>query len=205
MTRLSALLAAAALATALAPLPARAQQSPMMGQVILFAGNFCPRNYMPAQGQILPIAQWDALFSILGTVYGGDGRTTFGLPDLRGRLAKGVGQGPGLSAATLGEKRGQESVTLTESTLPSHTHAAKTTVIAGSVPTSAVSPSGALLGVNVANSAYVTTPASTVEMAADMADTTVAATGGSTSIATTDPSLVMTYCIAVTGLYPTRN
>jgi microcystin-dependent protein len=95
---------------------------PFLGEVDLFAGNFAPRGWASCEGQLLPIAQNQALFSILGTTYGGDGRTTFALPDLRGRTPIGPRTGPGLSTRYLGEKAGVENITLTEAQIPSHNH-----------------------------------------------------------------------------------
>ena len=89
---------------------------------MMFGGNFCPRGWSPASGQLMPISRYSALFSVLGTTYGGDGRTTFALPDLRGRVAIGPGNGPGLSSRRLGEKGGVESVTLNSTQIPSHNH-----------------------------------------------------------------------------------
>lgn len=95
---------------------------PYIGEIAMFAGNFAPRGWAFADGQLLPINQFQALFSILGTTYGGDGRTTFALPDLRGRIPLGVGSGPGLPTVTWGQKSGTQSVTLTEGQIPSHAH-----------------------------------------------------------------------------------
>lgn len=95
---------------------------PFLGQIIMFGGNFAPRSWAFCDGQLLPINQNSALFSILGTIYGGDGRTTFALPDMRGRVPIHPGNGPGLSSYRLGQRGGQESVTLTISEIPSHTH-----------------------------------------------------------------------------------
>ena len=97
---------------------------PLLGQIIMFGGNFAPRGWAFCDGQLLPIAQNTALSSILGTTYGGDGRTTFGLPDLRGRVPMGGGHGPGLSPRSLGQKGGNETTTLTVSNLPPHNHSA---------------------------------------------------------------------------------
>jgi len=93
-----------------------------LGQIQAFGFNFAPRGWAKCEGQLLPISSNDALFSLLGTTYGGDGRTTFGLPDLRSRSIVGVGQGPGLSSIRQGQMRGTEHVTLTGSNLPSHSH-----------------------------------------------------------------------------------
>src|SRR4051794_10683767 len=95
---------------------------PFIGEVIMFAGNFAPRGWALCQGQLLSIAQNTALFSILGTTYGGNGQTTFALPDLRGRVPLGQGQGPGLSSYVLGEVAGNENVTLISTQMPQHNH-----------------------------------------------------------------------------------
>jgi len=95
---------------------------PFIGQIIMFAGNFAPRGWAFCDGQLLPISSNTALFSILGTTYGGDGRTTFGLPELRGRVAMHPGNGPGLASRRLGEKSGVENVILNINQIPSHNH-----------------------------------------------------------------------------------
>jgi microcystin-dependent protein len=104
--------------------PGGSSSSPVgaLGEISMFAGNFAPGGYMPADGRLLPISDYDALFSLIGTTYGGDGQTTFGIPDLRGRTAVGTGTGPGLTTRFVGETFGHESVTLTASNLPAHSH-----------------------------------------------------------------------------------
>src|SRR3954465_13916452 len=97
--------------------------TPFIGQISLFGGNFAPRGWAFCKGQLLAISQNTALFSILGTTYGGNGQTTFALPDLRGRVPIHFGQGPGLSSYALGETGGAETTTLTVNELPAHTHA----------------------------------------------------------------------------------
>src|SRR3954449_6617686 len=97
--------------------------TPFIGQISLFGGNFAPRGWAFCNGQLLAVSQNTALFSILGTTYGGNGETTFALPDLRGRVPLHPGQGPGLSPYVLGENGGQENVTLNVTQLPAHTHA----------------------------------------------------------------------------------
>src|SRR2546428_3970866 len=97
---------------------------PFLGEIFMFGGNFAPRGYALCDGQLLPIAQNTALFSILGTTFGGNGQTTFALPDLRGGVRVHPGQGPGLSSYDLGEQSGVESVTLSENEMPTHSHAA---------------------------------------------------------------------------------
>src|SRR6476660_7370238 len=114
---------------------------PFLAEVILFAGNFAPRGYAFCQGQILSIAQNTALFSLLGTTFGGNGQTTFALPDLRGRVPMGQGQGPGLTDRVLGELSGQETVTLISNEIPAHNHALNAVSEAGD----ASAPAGAYL------------------------------------------------------------
>lgn len=114
---------------------------PFIGDIRMFAGNFAPRNYALCDGQLVAISQNNALFSLLGTMYGGDGRTTFGLPEMRGRIPVHAGQGPGLSPRTWGQKAGTENVTITVNQLPSHTHDLKGTT---ATATSGVSVQGVL-------------------------------------------------------------
>src|SRR6185503_14662217 len=111
---------------------------PFIGEIIMFAGNFAPRGWAFCEGQLLSIAQNSALFSILGTTYGGDGQTTFALPDLRGRAPMQWGQGPGLTPRFLGESSGAENVTLISTQMPAHTHALNASGAQGDAPT----PSG---------------------------------------------------------------
>src|SRR3546814_1398233 len=113
---------------------------PFLGQIMMVGFNFAPRGWALCQGQLLPISQNQALFSLLGTTYGGDGRTTFALPDLRGRCAIGMGQGPGLANYTQGEMAGQENVTLISTQMPQHTHSLAASSTNGTVsdPTNAV-------------------------------------------------------------------
>ena len=130
---------------------------PFIGQIIMFAGNFAPRGWAFCDGQLLPISQNTALFSILGTTYGGDGRTTFALPDLRGRVPMHAGHGPGLSSRRIGEKGGQESVTLTIAEMPSHTHSALSSstidpTSTGAFVKGAVNATGTTPSINVTNS-----------------------------------------------------
>jgi len=96
---------------------------PFIGEIKMFAGNFAPRSWALCDGQLLSVSQNEALFSLLGTIYGGDGRTTFGLPDMRGRIPVHQGQGPGLTDRRIGSHFGTEQETLTEAQLPSHNHA----------------------------------------------------------------------------------
>jgi microcystin-dependent protein len=105
--------------------------NPFIGEIRMFGGNFAPRQWALCDGQLLSIAQYQALFSLLGTTYGGNGVSTFALPNLQGRLALGYGQGPGLSNYALGQTGGSETVTLTTSTMPGHNHSLLATTNAG--------------------------------------------------------------------------
>ena len=169
---------------------------PFIGQIILFAGNFAPRGWALCEGQLLSINDNQALFSILGTTYGGDGRTTFALPDLRGRAPIQPGSGPGLSTRTLGQKGGVESVTLTDAQIPAHTHAINVDTNAGTSP----NPGGHYLAHHSDDvSAYSTTHNTT--MAADAASSV----GSGQSHDNMSPFLGVNFIIALEGTYPSRN
>ncbi len=159
-----------------------------VGEIRLFGFPFPPRSWALCQGQTLPISQNQALFSLLGTFYGGDGRTTFGLPDLRGRAP--VGANP--AGSNPGGMGGAESVTLTQAQLPPHNHLVKATTntAAGNLP------SGNLLAVsNFYGAGSGLTP---------LAGGTLGDQGGSQPVPTIQPSLVLNFCIALQGLYPSR-
>lgn len=173
-----------------------------IGTIILFGGNFAPRSWAFCQGQLLAIASNDALFSILGTTYGGDGRTTFGLPDLRGRAPIGTGSGPGLPPVQLGAKGGSSAVTLTANNLPSHTHTATTTVGVSSQNASSEEPAGNVLAAQPGN---VFSAASTANGNMGAVATTVANTGGGQSFDNHQPYLGLEFVICLQGVYPSRS
>ncbi len=183
----------------LVPTDARADE-PFIGEVRLFGGNFAPRGYAFCNGQLLSIAQNTALFSILGTTYGGDGRTTFGLPDLRGRTPIGPGRGPGLTRRILGQKLGQETVTLTTATLASHNHPmiATTGFATSMMPGNNLPamPPG-LLGTRI----YANGPPNTTMNAAAIDDPT----GGNQPHNNMQSFLGLNYIIAIQGVFPSRN
>ena len=172
-------------------------QEAMIGEVKMFAGNFAPRGWALCNGQLLPISQNSALFSILGTTYGGDGRTTFGLPDLRGRTPIHTGTGPGLMNRRLGQKGGSENVTITVKNLPSHSHAIKAVAEVGDEGL----PNGNLPASNSsANRSY-----STLSSNATMNKKMVEKTGGNYPVNNMQPYLTVNYIIALQGIYPSRN
>ncbi|MBU3886947.1 phage tail protein [Methylosinus sporium] len=172
---------------------------PFIGMIVAFAGNFAPRGWALCQGQLLSIAQHTALFSILGTTYGGNGQTNFALPDLRGRAIVGQGQGPGLGFYALGEIAGVESTTLTTSQMPAHTHLVSAQATAASTP----SPAGAVpaelgAGKNATNLYGPPTPATAVAMAPSM----ISPTGGNQPVSVLSPFTVINYIIALEGVFP---
>lgn len=173
---------------------------PFIGQVCLFGFNFVPRGWAACDGQLMSIAQNQALFSLLGTTYGGDGRTTFGLPDLRGRAAVSDGTGPGLNPIRQGEKVGAQLVTLSASQLPSHTHTA--TLHAEAKPGSSNNPNGKMLALGGDSYAPVD-PVEDKTLAPESIK--IQATGNNAPVITQSPVLGMNYCIALQGIFPSRS
>lgn len=172
-----------------------------VGGIVLFAGNFAPRGWQFCNGQILPIAQNQALFSLLGTTYGGNGVSTFALPDLRGRTPVGPGQGPGLSNYVLGEQTGVETVTLITTQIPGHVHQ----LLAATTPADQTSPQGNISGVVNDPTSGTAFPAYIAVAKADAAMNPTAPTGGNQPHTNLQPLLVLNYIIALTGIFPSRN
>lgn len=173
-----------------------------MAEIRYFAGTFAPRGWAFCQGQLFAISQYDALFSLLGTTYGGDGQTTFGLPDFRGRVPMGTGQGPGLSNCSLGEMIGSESVTLTTPQMAAHTH-----VLQGAVQTSPTAdnttPAGNFLA-PAAVSMYGENGGGP-NMAPNIVTGMSGPAGDSQPHDNMQPYLGMYYIICVEGIYPSRS
>jgi len=169
---------------------------PFLGEIRMFGSNFAPRSWAFCDGQLLAIGQNQALFSLLGTIYGGDGRTIFALPDLRGRVPVHMGHGPGLSSRPVGHKVGSENVTLTQAQLPSHSHALEASADAATES----APTG-----------HVLASSSTVTMFADtaptvpMASASITAAGGGQGHPNMMPFLCVHFIIALAGIYPSRN
>ena len=173
---------------------------PFLGEIRMFGGNFAPRGWAFCNGQLLSIAQNTALFSLLGTTYGGDGRVTFGLPDLRGRVAINPGQGPGLSNYSLGEVTGTENVTILQTQMPAHTHAVACNTGAATQP----SPANTVFAAPVdsqggAGNGYA--PAASGTMSPAM----IAPTGGGQPVPILQPLLCLSFIIALEGIFPSRN
>ncbi|WP_156254147.1 phage tail protein [Pseudactinotalea terrae] len=165
-----------------------------LGTIQLFGFSFAPRGWAICNGQLLSIAQNSALFSLLGTYYGGDGQTTFGLPDLRGRAPLGQGQGPGLSPYSIGQVGGQEQVTLLSSQMPPHGHG-----VAAATAATSKSPSGNLPAVATGGAAYGTSASQS------MSPAMVQPNGGGQPHENRPPYLVANWCIALQGIFPSRD
>ena len=179
--------------------------NPFLGEIRMFGGSFAPAGWAMCNGQLMDIAQNDALFSLLGTSYGGDGISNFGLPNLQGRLAVCQGNGQGLAPHTIGETAGTETVTLTTNQIPQHNHAfqastitATTTVPGATVlPAPPSIPAGHFFVIN-----DNTTPAPTMDALEAAACGTA---GGSQPHDNLMPTLCVTFIIALNGIYPSRN
>jgi microcystin-dependent protein len=170
---------------------------PFLGMIIIVPYNFAPRGWAFCNGQILPIAQNTALFSLLGTTYGGNGQTTFALPDLRGRWPNSSGQGPGLSSYDLGQVGGTESTTMTINQMPAHNH--NSTTPATAADGNSIDPAaGAVFG---AGQSIYKVGAATIQMS----PTPTSLTGGSQPFSILQPYLTLNYCIALEGIFPSRN
>ena len=174
---------------------AKAQEG-FIGEIRMFAGNFAPKDWAFCQGQLLSISQNTALFSILGTTYGGDGRVTFALPNLSGRVPVGVGQGAGLTNRQLGEMSGTETVTLTTAQMPAHNHTINAVTSEGNqnLPTNNLPANTKTLDKEYSDANTNTT----------MKATMVNSTGGNQPFSIMQPSLGMNYIICVNGIYPSR-
>jgi microcystin-dependent protein len=192
MSALQIRLAAGSLFAAVGLMSASAAhaQEPFLGEIRTFGYNFCPLGWAPAEGQLLAITQNTALFSLLGTQFGGNGQTTFALPDLRGRVILAPGQGPGLSNYSIGQQGGEESHTLLVSEMPSHAHV---------VPGVTVGPAERVKEEKDRHHSVIvqsTTPSGTES---------TQNTGGSEPHNNLQPYLAMTTCIALQGIFPSRN
>lgn len=178
----------------------------IIGFVTPFAGNFAPRGWAFCAGQIMAISQNTALFSILGTTYGGDGKVTFALPDLRGRAVMGNGQGPGLSPHNLGELDGTESTIMLLNQLPMHTHTATMKIVPpANTAADATTPANTVYA-TPATGELIYGPAPTSAMLPYPGTlNTGPSVGGSQPFSTLHPVLALSYVICISGVFPSRN
>lgn len=178
---------------------------PMLGQLMLFAGNFAPRGWAQCNGQLLPIASNTALFSLLGTTYGGDGKVTFALPNLCGRTPSHYGQGPGYTLTDLGEPYGTETNTMLITEMPPHTHVTTATTTPACNSTDAEdsnTPVASFFRQTPGTDTYASS--TNAVMGASNLQVTIGVAGGSQPINNIQPSLGLNYCIALEGIYPSR-
>lgn len=168
---------------------------PFIGEIRMFAGNYAPRDWAFCDNSLIPVNENSVLFSLLGNRYGGDGRNTFALPDMRGRLPVHQGTGPGLTPRSLGERLGVEEVTLLEAQLPNHTHQ-----LCGSTdPALSVMPQGMVLATG--QQLYAATSSRPVSMSTDQ----IGNSGGTQPHDNLMPFLCINFIIALQGIYPDRN
>jgi len=194
--------------------PVQAGSEPLLGDVIMVGFNFCPRGFAEANGQLLPINQNQSLYSLLGTQFGGDGRTSFALPDLRGRAPIGAGTGAGLPTYAIGQKGGVETTTMTTANMPAHNHPVigdpDATLLATSSAPSTNMPGGNLLATFPASvDAYTTAQGTPQPMHNNTVDLTIRVkfsnTGGGQSQNNMQPFQVIRFCMATQGYFPSRN
>ncbi|MBY0304104.1 MAG: tail fiber protein [Sphingomonas sp.] len=175
---------------------------PFLGEVRMFGGNFAPRDWAMCNGQLISIAQNSALFSLIGTIYGGDGQVTFGLPDMRGRLPISQGQGPSLSPRTMGERAGSETVTLLPNNLPAHSHSFNVY----NVPATTSTPGPTVLpGVGTGGGRMYVVPAGATTTPVQLAPAAVLPAGSSQPHNNLMPALCVSFIIALQGVFPSRN
>jgi len=175
-----------------------------LAEIRMFAGNFAPRGWFFCQGQLLSISQWTAVFALVGTTYGGNGQTTFGVPDFRGRVALGTGTGPGLPTVDLGEMAGTPTATLNITNLPMHNHPITGTLSMQAAADGALGtdPSNRRVG---PGSFYSASADDLINMAPLSGSLTVGLTGSNAPFSIMPPYLGMNYIMCVEGIFPSRN
>jgi microcystin-dependent protein len=178
---------------------AQVDRAPFLGQLMMTAANFCPKGWKPADGQIILIAQYSALFYLLGTTYGGDGAYTFGLPDLRGRTPLHRGTGPGLDYVDQGEAGGRQTVTLLQTNMPMHTHTQQLAVT--TAPATHAAPAAGRRLAQAQNAGIYADGGTNTTISAGE----TAAAGGGQPFSVRNPYLGMLWCIAVEGEFPVQD
>ncbi|WP_404366784.1 phage tail protein [Sphingomonas sp. MMS24-J45] len=174
-----------------------------VGEIRMFGGNFAPRDWMFCNGQLLSIAQYQTLYVLIGTTYGGDGITTFALPDLRSRLAIGEGSGPGLTPRQIGQSGGTENVTLTQAQIPSHNHMVIATTVSGNL--TGPSNTAVLAAPGGTGSSLYVVPGATPVTTVPLDPTSVGTAGQSQQHSNLMPSVCVSFIIALNGIFPSRN
>lgn len=174
---------------------------PFLGEIMMAGFNFAPRGWALCNGQLLSIAQNTALFSLLGTTYGGNGTQNFALPNLQGRTPMQQGQGPGLSSRQLGETGGVENVTLNSAQIPGHTHALKATTASATT----AAPEGAIWAVSGSRRSTTNLYTNAAGAGAVMNSQVLAPVGSSQPHNNMPPFMTVSFCIALQGIYPSRN
>jgi microcystin-dependent protein len=172
--------------------------TPFVGEIRLFGFSRVPNGWLPCDGSLQSISEYDVLFTLLGTTYGGDGQTTFATPDLRGQVPLHNGTGPGLTTRVIGESSGSENVTLVPSQIPAHSHPLSAT----SLSASATTP-GSELGAVAGDTMYVTDLTGATAVA--MAPSSISAAGGTQPHSNLMPTLTVQYCVAWAGIFPSPN
>lgn len=172
---------------------------PFIAEIRIFAGSFAPRGWAFCNGQLLPVSQNTALFSLIGTTYGGDGRTTTALPDLQGRAPMHPGRGPGLTARRLGQRGGVEAVTLTEAQMPNHKHTAQSFPSPGNRP----GPQGNSYATVIGATPYI--GGSPPPNLTALSPQALQSAGGGRAHDNLQPFLAINFIIALVGLYPSRS
>lgn len=186
---------------------------PFLGQIQPYGFNFAPRGWAKCDGQLLSISAYSALFSLLGTTFGGDGRTTFGLPDLRGRSIVHIGNGPGLSSISWGERGGVESIYITQSNMPSHSHSlidgvANVTVSTTNNGNVINETDGGVNGLGTGGAMpeiFRESPTTIDKLAGVHISGTTTLSGGNIPVQTRNPFLGINVCIAMVGIFPSRS
>lgn len=173
---------------------------PYIGEIRMFGFSRVPNGWQACDGSLMPISEYDVLFALIGTTYGGDGQTTFAVPDLRGRLPVHQGQGPGLSNYVIGQVAGSEQVTLISSQMPAHTH----TLVATTGAASALSPGSTLLPGAISGDTFYATDITGATPVA-MSGQSTSVSGGSQPHENCMPTLTVQYCIAWAGIFPSQS
>ncbi len=173
--------------------------TPYIGEIRMFGFGRTPTNWQACDGSLLPISQYDALFALIGTTYGGDGQTTFAVPDLRGRLPIHQGQGPGLSNYVIGQRAGTETVTVLPTQMPAHTH----TLVVTSGAAGSLTPGATLLPASVSGESFYASDI-TGATALPMSNQSTSIAGGSQPHENCMPTLTVQYCIATYGIFPSQ-